>query len=225
VDGQTVLYRTQASTVGELLREQRISLGASDSVTPGQGSRLSAGQVVRIVRVAEAVVAVDETIQRATKNVNDPTLIKGQTTVQAAGADGHRRVTYRIHYRDGVETGRETLKVEHQVNPVDRVVLVGTKVLFGGSIEYWRPTVASAAAANGVDPNLMLAIMRCESNGNASASNGSHFGLYQYDWPTWLGAGGTRDNIFDGPAQIRITAWKIANYGTRAWAASRSCWL
>ena len=109
------------------------------------------------------------------------------------------------------------MNVANLVNPINEIVHVGTKVRFGGTIEYWRPQVEVAAAADGVDPNLMLAIMNCESHGNAAAVNSSgHYGLYQYDPSTWAGVGGNMSNIYDGSTQIIKTAWKISHYGTSA---------
>lgn len=223
-DGHVLNVRTQAKTVGDLLTENHIALGEKDTVTPSLGSGITGNLQVAIVRVAEAVVTKDEVLQRPTKTENDPTQAKGVTKVKSEGSDGSRTVTYRIHYRNGIETGRDTLDVKNQIDPKPRVVLVGTKVFFPGNIEYWRPMVQAAADANGVDPNLMLAIMKCESNGNATATNGIAFGLYQYLPSTWANNGGTRDNIYDGALQIQVTAKKIAAYGTSAWNASKYCW-
>ncbi|HSX47924.1 MAG TPA: ubiquitin-like domain-containing protein [Candidatus Nanoarchaeia archaeon] len=223
-DGHTLSLRSQAKTVNDLLVEHHIALGEKDTVTPALDSQIKSGEQVAIVRVAEAVITKEEVLQRPTKTENDPTQAKGVTKVKSEGSDGHRTVTYRIHYRNGIETGRETLDVQGQVDPKPKVVLVGTKVFFPGNIEYWRPLVQEAADANGVDPNLMLAIMRCESNGNATATNGIAFGLYQYLPSTWANSGGTRDNIYDGALQINVTAKKIASYGTSAWNASKYCW-
>ncbi|MGC8165185.1 hypothetical protein ACP3WT_26585, partial [Salmonella enterica] len=70
----------------------------------------------------------------------------------------------------------------------------------------------------------MLRIMQCESNGNAAdisrfVVNGQHpMGLFQYLPTTWVAAGGTIDNILDGPTQIELTAKKMALYGTSPWA-------
>lgn len=223
-DGKVTLMRTQAKTIGAFLADKNVALGEKDTVSPARNLPLTQNLRINITRVSEVVVAKDEVIPKSTKTETDPNVAKGTSTVKIEGTDGHRHVTYRIHYNDGVEIARETLKVEGQVEPVAKVLVVGTKVFFAGSVEYWRPFVVDAAAANGVDPNLMLAIMKCESNGNANASNGSHFGLYQYAMATWTGSGGTPSNIYDGPTQITITAKKIASYGTSPWLASKSCW-
>src|SRR5207302_887645 len=110
------------------------------------------------------------------------------------GSDGQKTVTYRIHYQDGKEIGREVVQIVSQTDPVAQMVSVGTKVMFAGNVEYWRPQVVAAAAANGLDPNMMLRIMNCETHGNASdisvfVINGQHpTGLFQFLPSTWATA-------------------------------------
>ncbi|MEO7617602.1 MAG: G5 domain-containing protein, partial [Candidatus Saccharibacteria bacterium] len=150
-------------------------------------------------------------------------LAKGITKITQEGSDGAKTALYRIHYRNGVEVARETLQLISKVDPTDKIIVVGTKVFFSGSVEYWRPMVIEAAAANNIDPNMMLRIMSCESHGNANSVNtatvnGEHAtGLFQFLPSTWRSSGGNDSNIFDGPTQIRITAQKMAREGTRAW--------
>ncbi len=216
-DGKVAVKRTQAKTIDEFIKTAGISLGEKDTITPALGTPVTPDQKVSITRVAEVVVTKDETIPRPVQTETDPDKPKGDSQVKSEGSDGHRQATYRIHYHDGVEVARETLKVEGQVEPKPKIMVVGTKVFFGGSVEYWRPMVAEAAAANGIDPNRMLRIMACESGGNANASNGTHFGLFQYLRTTWRSAGGSDDNIFDGPTQIRLTAYKMAHFGYGPW--------
>jgi hypothetical protein len=162
-------------------------------------------------------------IPRAVKTVNDPTVLKGQTTVSTEGSDGQKTVVYKVHYTNGVETAREALQTVSETAPVTKVVSVGTKVIFAGSVEYWRPLVEAAAAQYGLDPNMMLRIMNCETHGNASTVstfiiNGEHpTGLFQFLPSTWISAGGTADNIFDGAVQIQLAARKMSREGTSAW--------
>jgi hypothetical protein len=169
------------------------------------------------------VATITRTIPRAVKTIADPTLLKGQTKVKTEGADGQTTTTYRIHYQDGQETGREALQVVSSTDPIAKVIVEGTKVLFAGSVEYWRPIVEQEAAKWDFDPNTMLRIMACESKGNATTVsgfiiNGEHpTGLFQYLPSTWRAAGGTDDNILDGTTQIKLTAKKMALYGTKPW--------
>lgn len=222
-DGATRTIRTQGKTVSAALTDAKLPLGISDTVSVPLDTVITPNLDVTVTRVTEAVTTVNEPLVRPQQTVNDPTMLKGQTKVQSDGSDGQRVVTYRIHYRDGVETSRDVVKLISQTDPTPRVVLIGTKVLFAGSVEYWRPMVEAAATQWGLDPNTMLRIMACESGGNATSV--SHFvvdgqhptGLFQYLPTTWIAAGGTSDNILDGAVQIQLTARKMATQGTGAW--------
>lgn len=225
VDGQVHHLRTQATTVGDALKNAGIALGLKDTVTTSLSAPVVSGMSVGITRVTEAVVTLTQNLPRPVQTINDPTMLKGQTVVKVAGSDGQKTTTYRIHYQNGVETSREVLQVVSQTAPVAQVVSVGTKVMFAGNIEYWRPEVQSAAAQYGVDPNLMLAIMNCESHGNATDVNSiGASGLFQFLPSTWASNGGNPNNILDGSSQIQMAARVLAKQGTSPWLSSKSCW-
>lgn len=223
LDGKTIVFRTQAKTVGAALAGASISLGLKDTISVPANYPVVSGLTVVVTRVSDIETKLTEVLPRTVKTVTDPELAKGVTRVQSEGSDGSKTALYRIHYRNGVETSRQLLHLIAQVDPIQRVIVVGTKVFFSGSVEYWRPLVISAAAQYNLDPNMMLRIMACESGGSATVVsrfivNGEHpTGLYQFLPSTWRSAGGTSDNILDGATQIQLTARKMANEGTSAW--------
>lgn len=68
-------------------------------------------------------------------------------------------------------------------------------------------------------------IVQCESSGNPRATNGSHFGLFQFDLPTWRSVGGTGNPMDASVAeQYRRANMLHAQRGLQPWAASRHCW-
>jgi uncharacterized protein YabE (DUF348 family) len=223
VDGRTKLIRTQAPTTGDALKSAGVALGAQDTVSVAPTAPVIPGMTIGITRVTEATVTLTDVVPKSVQTIPDPTILKGQSTVKTAGADGQKTITYHIHYKDGVETAREAIQTVSQTAPVTEVVVEGTKVIFAGSVEYWRPQVEAAAAAYGLDPNMMLRIMTCESHGNASdistfVVNGQHpTGLFQFLPSTWISAGGTPDNILDGAVQVQLAAKKMSREGTAAW--------
>ena len=222
-DGAVKPYRAQPSTVAAALTSVGVKLGLKDTVNGALTSMLTAGDAVRVTRVSEIVSTVQEVLSAPIKKVDDPTTLVGHSAVQVPGSDGHATVTYRINYRDGVETARVVLATANRIEPVTKVITVGTKVLYAGSVEFWRPMVVAAAAQYGMDAAKMMRIMSCESHGNATVIsrfivNGQHpQGLFQFLPSTWLRAGGTADNILDGSAQIDLTAKYMAANGTNAW--------
>jgi uncharacterized protein YabE (DUF348 family) len=227
VDGGLRTIRTQAGTVGAALKAADISLGVKDTVSQSLNTQVVPGMAVAITRVTEALVTQTQTLPRPVQTVDDPTVLKGTTTVKDPGSDGQKTITYRIHYTNGIETSREVVQVVSETAPQPQVVSVGTKVLFAGTVEYWRPQVVAAATANGLDPNMMLRIMNCETHGNASdvsgfVINGQHpTGLFQFLPSTWATAtqkfGSGTEDIMDGSAQIKIAAAYMAANGTGAW--------
>ncbi len=87
--------------------------------------------------------------------------------------------------------------------------------VFKDNPEYWRGRIA-----------------QCESGGNYQASNGTHFGAYQFDRGTWKGAVGPDlaaqyPDPRSAPADVQDQAFfnTFARRGTQPWNASYSCWI
>ena len=223
VDGHDDAIRTQAHTVGTALADAGVKLGLKDTVSLPATAPIEPGLAVDITRVADVTTSVTDSLPFATKTIIDPTMLVGQTTVKTAGVNGSRTGIWLIHYQNGAETSRTMQSLVSQTAPVQEVLIQGSKVLFAGSVEYWRPQVEAAAAQWGLDPNKMMRIMACESGGNATSIshfivNGEHpEGLFQFLPSTWTSAGGTTNNILDGSVQIQLAAKKMATQGFSAW--------
>lgn len=73
--------------------------------------------------------------------------------------------------------------------------------------------------------SLLDNIAQCESSGNPHASNGTHFGLFQFDISTWRSVGGQGNpgNASVAEQYARAQALFKAR-GTQPWDASESCW-
>ena len=87
----------------------------------------------------------------------------------------------------------------------------------------WWSDIKSAAAANGIWAEGLYRLMLAESGGNAAASNGVDFGLFQYAQGTWKGSWNPwrSSAILDGGAQIKATALAIhLGYGPSWWPAT-----
>lgn len=84
-----------------------------------------------------------------------------------------------------------------------------------------EPTQASQPSGSA----LLDAIARCESTMNPRATNGTHFGLFQFDLSTWASVGGTGNPMDASPAEQYARAQTLLNVrGTQPWLASKSCW-
>ena len=80
----------------------------------------------------------------------------------------------------------------------------------------------------GLDPDLPLAIARCESGlkWNAASRSSTARGVFQYLAGTWnrTKAGSSGVSALDADANIRMAVTHIALKGTAPWNASRKCW-
>lgn len=91
--------------------------------------------------------------------------------------------------------------------------------------------ITRMALTRGVNPEIAIAIVRCESsfrpgvkNPNSTAS-----GLFQFIRGTWKGSLKQMDlpaelDVFDGDANIMVGLWLLEKEGTRPWNASKHCW-
>ena len=61
VDGRLISAQSGQSTVGALLKEQKVTVGASDRVEPSRTSSLSDGMTVRVLRAFPVNLDVDGT--------------------------------------------------------------------------------------------------------------------------------------------------------------------
>ncbi|MBW4061097.1 G5 domain-containing protein [Candidatus Saccharibacteria bacterium] len=224
IDGANETIRTQAKTVGTALAGAGVKLGLKDTISVPDTTAVMPGLNIEVTRVTDVTATLTDVVPFSTTTLNDPTTLVGSSKVQTPGVNGSRTGVWLIHYQNGAETGRVLQSLTAQTAPVTQVMVIGTKVLFAGSVEYWRPQVVAAATAYGLDPNKMLRIMACESGGNATSvsrliNDGQHpEGLFQFLPTTWISIGGTMNNILDGPTQIQLAAKKMRRDGFSAWA-------
>jgi len=90
--------------------------------------------------------------------------------------------------------------------------------------------ITAAADEYGVDPVLMLRIMRCESRLDPDATNrtsgaaglGQHLPQYWAARAAAIGMAGA--SPYNPEANARVTAWMLSTQGVAPWVSSRSCW-
>jgi soluble lytic murein transglycosylase-like protein len=104
-------------------------------------------------------------------------------------------------------------------------------IVLGGPDAIER-TIRDAAAEFGVDPNLMVAIARCESRLTPWAQNRSsgaaglfqHIPRYYPPRATAVGYHGSQVDPLRPRQNARAAAWLLATAGTSPWRASARCW-
>ncbi len=127
-----------------------------------------------------------ESVSFATENKNDSSLEKGQTKVAQEGKEGLKELKYSVTYEHGIETGRNLISEAITVQPVNRIVLIGTK-------EAPAPVATSASCGSdyymNVDGNCVHRPSSSPSGASAKCKDGS-YSYSQHRQGTCSGHGG-----------------------------------
>jgi uncharacterized protein YabE (DUF348 family) len=228
VDGKKLRARTTSATVAELLTELKVTLRANDRVTPALKAPLTrSGLNVAVARVTKKIVAATEPIAFGTQRRNDATLLTGSTKTLTAGKAGLKNVTY---LRTAVNGRLMTVRVTRshvRVNPVTRVIAVGTKVApvkVAPAPSAPSAPAAPRSSAGGSTANAAMwdRIAACESGGNWAINTGNgYYGGLQFDNQTWQGAGGgqyaPRADLASRTQQIAVANKVYADRGLSPW--------
>ena len=101
-----------------------------------EDSVLQIGQKVNVTAYAPLVEVITEkevfkkeTIPYKTQVKNDSSVFKGTTKVQRNGQEGLKEVTYKISLANGTQIKKEALEEKIIKEPVDKIVIKGTKVI------------------------------------------------------------------------------------------------
>lgn len=176
-------FESTGRTVADVLAEAGVAVDGDDRVEPAAGTVVTAG--LRITYRKVDVTTVEETVEvpAPVREVDSADLFEGETEVQEEGRAGTETVTWTVTTVDGVEESRVEAARVVTSEPLERVVLSGTK-----------PRPASAPNVGGdVDSLNWAALAQCESGGDPTivSSNGLYHGLYQFDARTWQSMGGS----------------------------------
>lgn len=146
VDNTVYGISTSAEKVGDVLDLLRISLSDLDRTEPAPETPVADGMEIRVTRVTCAEVEQVEVIHRRTVVLADPDRPAGFTKILSPGADGSVRRVWRVWQKDGEETTRGVVQEEVVEEPVDTVVLRGTRGLATRGGDWRRPLVMEATA-------------------------------------------------------------------------------
>lgn len=127
VDGETLAIPTHASTVAELLAEAEIALGERDEVRPDASSDVYDGMCVTITRVVVERITAEIEIDFITETQESEDLYIGETEVLVEGQTGRKQIVFEQTIRDGVMVENRIVSGEIIVEPIARVLAVGTK--------------------------------------------------------------------------------------------------
>lgn len=126
--GTNVVLRTQAKTVGALVKEKKIKLEKNDQIVPALDTPLAAGTKVSFIRTGVKTETVTETIAMPVQSIPDASLSYGTTAVRQAGSPGQQTVTYEVAITNNVETSRKVIQKVVTKEPVIQIAVVGTSI-------------------------------------------------------------------------------------------------
>jgi uncharacterized protein YabE (DUF348 family) len=162
---ESVSVNTQASTVADLLKELKISVGESDKTSMEVTAAVKSGQSIKITRRTEQVSSADETIPFQTERQPDAEIYTGTEKVLTPGVEGKATLTTKVVLEDGKEVDR---KVERTVaqDAVNQVVAYGTKS---------RPVVVASRSGDNFtsEKTLTMAASAYSMPGARTASGGA----------------------------------------------------
>jgi len=242
-DGATpaVNLQSSANTVGELLNEQRLTLGAQDSVSPAAETPLSEGLAVTVTRVAQTTVTEQVPVaQPADQQVEDANLDEGSSSVTQEGSAGTDQVTYQVTTTNGAETAKTEVSRTAVTPAQSKVVAIGTKPVYTASSSNSGSSSSSSSAGSSSSGSSSSSsssapvssgssginwdgIANCESTNNWSINTGNgYYGGLQFDLGTWASGGGSayasRPDLASREEQIAVAENVAASRGTSPWA-------
>jgi uncharacterized protein YabE (DUF348 family) len=223
-DGKVNTATTTAPTVGKVLEDSGVTLGANDRTSQPANANVVNNMVIKVSRVDTSQTAVtSEDVPFQTVTAENADMLKGEKEVTQAGAAGKLERTFKLVLVDGREASRTLVSENVAVQPVTEKVTVGTK-------DKPAPQAAAApAAANtgAAAPAMMNEAMwdkiaQCESSGNWSINSGNgYYGGLQFDIRTWIGAGGgayaPNASLASKAQQIDIANRVYAQRGLSPW--------
>ncbi|HEY8886021.1 MAG TPA: ubiquitin-like domain-containing protein [Candidatus Microsaccharimonas sp.] len=126
--GTTSVARTQAVTVGDMLKEKGIKIGENDRVSVPLTTPISTSSTIQVWREGKQTITVEEAINFDTQQIKDADQDVGYKSVQTAGVNGKKNVTYEVEIRDGQEVGRTAIASIVTAQSSNQVEVIGAKL-------------------------------------------------------------------------------------------------
>lgn len=127
VGGKAQQVWTTSTTVADLLKQQKVSLGEIDRVTPAKTDKITGKTQVEVIRVEKVTDVVEEETPFAVVNRKDSGLTKGKERVVQDGKKGKREKRFEVVMENGKEISRKLISEKTLADSTDKIVAVGTK--------------------------------------------------------------------------------------------------
>ena len=218
--GKMISVRTQAKTVGELLKSQDISTNKEENwVSEKLDAKISDGMSFEVMRQGKHTMVQEEAIAYSTRTTTDFDLDYGARKVTQAGQTGTKEVTYEVDMKDGVVLSKQFVSEVVTKEPTDECVTVGGKLnLPPGTHSDWM----AQAGISSSDYGYVEYIISHESSWRPNATNGKYWGLYQTTQARLIGDCG--ENWINDPICQLRSATSYANNRYGGWEKAYYAW-
>lgn len=119
---------TTASTVGDFLENQEVTLNELDELKPAKSESLTEDTNVSITRVEKVTDIIEEDVDYSVETRKDDSLPKGERKVVSDGEQGVVTKKYEVTLTNGEETDRELIKETVEKESKKKIIAIGTKV-------------------------------------------------------------------------------------------------
>lgn len=124
---ESVALKLPYGRVEDAIAAAGITMGENDEVYPLPNEYLTPGMTIQHFIVDKQYETVNEQIGYAEVTKNSSSLTVGKTRVAVEGSPGVREITVEVTKKNGNEVAREEVASVVVVEPVDKVIEVGTK--------------------------------------------------------------------------------------------------
>jgi uncharacterized protein YabE (DUF348 family) len=152
VDGIELEAMVSGPSVGEALAQAGVALAGLDRSEPSASELVPDGGEIAVTRVREDVLVEQVPVPPTTKPEYSADLELDTREVVDPGAYGVQAKRVRVRYEDGVEVSRVAEGEWRAIEPKDRVVAYGTKIVLKtldteyGPIQYYRTITVYATS-------------------------------------------------------------------------------
>lgn len=125
-DGARTVVDTNAATVQDVLREQKITLGDDDRVEPPLYAEVGRSATITVTRVEVKTETVRQAIPFERTLVRDESYPEGQMRVLQLGANGEVAITYTLASENGAQVSRRESGRKVVTQPTNEILSIGT---------------------------------------------------------------------------------------------------
>ncbi len=166
--GKSSIFRTFQGGVGGFLEEKKIEVGEKDQLTPSKDAAIAVNMKIEIVRVLETEIKENGTIPFKKVYKDDPNMLRGEEKMTQKGVNGTKENIYLVRRENGQEVSRKLLSSKVIKEPIDQIILRGTKeIVYGIGPATWYGWISGMTAAHNTLPMGTKVLVTNIANGKS----------------------------------------------------------